>query len=127
MAINPVVIYGKPPPPRRKHRLRDIRKGLPQTKQTDSNEFPPYEFKDYPKMMTFKEGKKNRPYTHTDGSPIIVSNPDEEAAFNKAAGLDQPVGETETDDDPKEKRYETETNTPKPPKKSDKKKPKDLD
>lgn len=61
--------------------LRDIRKNLPLTPQTDPNKFPMYEFRPYPRMMTYEEGKKKIPYKGADGHPVIVNSAGEEQAF----------------------------------------------
>lgn len=61
--------------------LRDIRKNLPMTPQTDPNKFPPYEFRPYPRMMTQEIGKKKVPYKGPDGNPVIVQNAGEEKLF----------------------------------------------
>lgn len=56
----------------------DIRMHLPQTKQTNPNNFPPYEYRPYPRMMKDENGK---PLRTPSGGYVIVNSAEEEAAF----------------------------------------------
>lgn len=56
----------------------DIRMHLPQTKQTNPNNFPPYQYQPYPRMMPDENGK---PLRTSSGGYVIVNSEEEEAAF----------------------------------------------
>lgn len=68
----------------------DIRMHLPQTKQTNPNNFPPYEYRPYPRMMKDAHGK---PIRTPSGGYVIVNSEEEEAAF---LGKSAPVNEAHT-------------------------------
>ncbi|HEX5508925.1 MAG TPA: hypothetical protein VFX37_10520 [Pseudolabrys sp.] len=65
--------------------VRDIRDNMPRTKQTDPNNFPPYEFREYPKMVLGENGKPIK----KNGQYVIVNSAQEEAIATGA-----PLAET---------------------------------
>lgn len=59
----------------------DIRRFMPQTPQTNPDNFPEYSYQPYPRMMTRDVGDKKVPYKDAGGQPVIVQNATEEAQF----------------------------------------------
>jgi len=81
--------------------IRDIRDHLPRSKQTDPNNFPPYVYQPYPRMLKGEDGK---PLRDKYKNYVIVNSEAEERAFwgqqeqstAKAVGVevDAPISET---------------------------------